>query len=607
MSTIHRKRGDYPYLNFGTGWWDMILLPWKRVVVSVLLATLGAALLAACGPQQAPPAAASPGQPGTVAVRVAPATVGSISVTTSYAAIVEATDQVDLVPLTTGRIEKLTVGTGSEIEEGQVIAEMSHSTLDAQLQQAQAKLAAIKAAAKPNELKARAQLDSARADLNQLLNPSSADLQVAQSAVATAQSNLDGARIKLDQLRNPAAAELAAAQEAVAHARTDLSAAQAKTNQAIAKGPSALWQSLLQYRISLQANKATLDNPALSWELTPGEIADAEEAVVANQEQIDLRLKQLRSSSLDPNDSLNTSSLIPEEIRTALWTESGALEGLETARAKLRELQNPSQDTVVQMQYELDAAQALLDAALAQLNLLKTPRPAELAAAKTVVAVAEQTLALNGEAHARHDIQAAQAQVNQIEQQLAELRVLAPFDGFVTQVWLSPGAVASPQTPIVTIARRDVLVSSKVEETDISSLRKGQRVTFTSPALPGQRLELQIHWIAPTSDEKAHTFLVQMSPMGAVPDLKLGMSGEVSIFTRHENVVLVPREAVRQQGGQAGLFVVQDGNALLQKLDVGLVDQKYMEVLKGVQPGDRVVVSGQNLLNEATPVIIVSK
>ena len=108
--------------------------------------------------------------------------------------------------------------------------------------------------------------------------------------MATAQSNLDSARINLDQLRNTSAAKLAAAQEAVAHAQTDLSAAQAITNQATAKGPSARWQSLLQYRISLQANRATLDNPALSWELTPEEIADAEEAVVANQEQIDLRL-----------------------------------------------------------------------------------------------------------------------------------------------------------------------------------------------------------------------------------------------------------------------------------------------------------------------------
>jgi membrane fusion protein (multidrug efflux system) len=501
----------------------------------------------------------------------------------------------------------LNVDTGSEIKQGQVIAGLSHSTLDAQLQQARAKLAGLTAAAKPNELKAKAQVDAARALLNQLLNPSSLDLQVAQSVVATAQSNLDSKRTKLDRLQNPTAAEVAAAQEAVAHAQTGLGTAQGKTNQAIAKETTSLWQSLLQHRIALQANQATLDNPALSWELTPEEIADAEEAVVANQEQISIRLKQLISFSLDPDDIRNTSALIPEEIRIGFWTEVEALEALETAKAQLRELQNPSQDTIAQVRYEVDAAQASLDAAIARLDLLKTPRPAELAAAKTAVAVAEQTLALTEEAYVSHDIQAAQAQVNQIEAQLAELQVRAPFDGFVTQVWLSPGEVASPQAPIVTVASRAVLVSSRVEETVISSLQKGQRVTFISPALPGQDLELQIQWIAPTGDEKAHTFSVQMSPTDADADLKPGMSGEVLFSTQRENVVLVPQEAVLRQGGQPALFVVQDGKAHLRQVVVGLTDQKHMEVLRGVQPGDRVVVSGQNLLNEATPVTILSE
>ena len=530
MSVIRPKRGDYPYLNFGKGWWEMILLAWKRVVFSVLLTILAAALLAACGPQPARSSPASFDQSGATAANSSTAETGRVSVAKSYAAVVEATNQVDVVPQAKGWVEKLNVEIGSEIKKGEVIAELSHGTLDAQLQQARPKLAAIKAAAKPNELKARALLDSARADLKQLRDPLFLDLQlqIAQSAVALAQSNLDSAKTELDQLQNPSAAELAAAQEGMAHAQTALSAAQANTNQAIGNRTSSLWQGLLHFRINLQANQATLDNPALSWELTPAEIADAQEALVANQEQIDLRLKQLRSSSLDPLDPLNDSSLIPEEIRTALWTESAALEALETARAKLGEVQNPSQDTIAQAHYEVDAAQASLDAALAQLNLSKAPRPAELAAAQTAVAVAEQTLALNEEAFAKHAIQAAQAQVNQIEQQLARLQVLAPFDGFVTQVWLWPGAVASPQTPVVTLTSRDVLVSLRVEETDISSLQEGQRVTFTSRALPGQKLELEIDWIARTGDRQSHTFLVQMHPVAEAPDLKPGMSGQVS-------------------------------------------------------------------------------
>ncbi len=95
-----------------------------------------------------------------------------------------------------------------------------------------------------------------------------------------------------------------------------------------------------------------------------------------------------------------------------------------------------------------------------------------------------------------------------------------------------------------------------------------------------------------------------MHPVAEVRELKPGMSGEVSILTRHDNAVLVPREAVRRQDGQSTLFIIQDGNALLQKVDLGLVDDKVIEILEGIQPRDLVVVSGQNLLNEGDPVNI---
>ncbi len=70
--------------------------------------------------------------------------------------------------------------------------------------------------------------------------------------------------------------------------------------------------------------------------------------------------------------------------------------------------------------------------------------------------------------------------------------------------------------------------------------------------------------------------------MDPAPDLKPGMSGHGSILTRHENVVLVPKEAVLHQGGQAAVFVVEDGMAHLQQVGGGLTDGKNMEIHNGV-------------------------
>ena len=645
----------------------MFILDWKRVTIWVLTGSVGIGLLVACAPPESPPAAES-SQANTL--RTEPAIMGSISVTKSYATVVEAKDQVDVVPVAAGRVEKLTVAVGSEVQRGQIIAELSHGTLDAQLQQAeaaqrkaQAKLASVQAAAKPNQTKAQARLDASRAKLEQLLSPAASDLQLAQSAVAKAQANLDSTRTNLYQLWHPVTTDLTEAQAQVAVAQSELSIAQAKVDQAIvdetagsglaeygvnhnpsrldtalanlsllknptpadfavveakveqtlalykgsprqrtAEASAALWGMVLIARQGLEASAATLGNPALSSALTSDEIATAQQIVTINQEVISVLLAKIRSDSLFSGD-----------IRTAMWVESEALAALEEARAKLDELQNPGESSIALAEYAVARDQASLDAALAELNSWKKPNSADLAAAQAEVAINEQILALTQNPHIQRKIEAAQAEVdeararvNLFRQQLAELQLRAPFDGFVTQIWLSTGAMASsrPPSPVVTIVSNDVVVSSLVEETSIGSLQKGQQVKFTSPVLPGQHIELRIVRIAPAGDGRAHTFAVQMHPLEPTPDLKPGMSGQVSISTRRENVLLVPKEAVLRRGGQSALFVVQDGIAHLQQVGGGLTDEKNMEIHNGIQPGDLILVSGQNVLDEGDSIFI---
>ena len=95
-----------------------------------------------------------------------------------------------------------------------------------------------------------------------------------------------------------------------------------------------------------------------------------------------------------------------------------------------------------------------------------------------------------------------------------------------------------------------------------------------------------------------------MYPLNPTQDLKPGMSGQVSILTRRENVLLVPAEAVLNRGGQPALFVVQVGVAHLRKVGAGLTDGKNMEIHDGIQAGDLVLVSGQHLLDQGGSIIL---
>ena len=772
----------------------------RRIIFALLAGLLGATVLAACGPPAPPTIQESMVEQRPVPVAVVPAAVGSIGVSTAYAATVSPYSSVDVVPLTTGRVERVLVDVGNEVKKGQVVAELNRGTLDAELMAAKANLAAAKGAAGPNELKAQAMLEAAKARLDELLNPPAADLkaaasalkaaetnletaesklqrlldpqpadiqkaktavttaesnvasaktrleklhdplmtnvQVAQSALARAQNNLDSAKIKLDEAQNPSASNLtraqsavettsrnlesaqtrlddilnpsvgnlASAQKAVQNARARLSNAQTTVNAAIAKQPGTTWQSLLGARTRLQANQAILDNVELSEQLRPEDKRDAQEAIAHNQQLIDELLAAVSISPLgDRDDVTNTKSLIPEDIRSAMWAESEAQKaleaaiealndledpgpdilvparnavaiaqaaydaaqeslnelenptdrtlslaqnnvaiaqaaydsaaetlkelqnpsdstisvaennlaiaqaGLDAAKANQAELENPSADVVTKAHHTVDAARAAADAASARYDRLKSPTAAAVAGARATVASAEQTLAVSKQSHAQYAIDAAQAMVSQIEERIAETQILAPFDGYVTKIWVSGGAttIINRATPVVSIVSKNLLVYIRVEETVVGSIAPEQELQFLSQALPGQMVNLKIDNISPAGEQMAHTFAVQLSPVSGAEGLKAGMSGEVFIDTLRDQVLLVPKQAVQRQGTQSNVFIVESGVARQVPVHLGLIDRRNAEILGGVNSGDEVVVQGQNLLSEGTAVTIM--
>ncbi len=733
------------------------------MAVSALLAVV---FLSACGSSQ-PPLTSDFFTPRTVGV--ATAVTGDISVETTYAAVVQAKEQVDLASMATGRVRLLSVEVGSQVNKGQIIAELTNVTLESQLQQAQAelreaqaRLASAQATLGPKQAKtlahleaaiaakeqltnpstanlqaaqsgvstaqskldsaglklelikspsasdiqaaesamatAQSNLDSANTRLNQLLNPSASDLQTAQGKVATARSKLANKKTQLEQLLNPSTAALAAAQEAVSDAHSRLSGAQVTVNNAISDALAAgtfaqitlnreqvrvydvivaavdagtfelvltrLWDDLLTARLGEQADVAILLNPALSSTLAQDELDDVNQSINNYRLSIAAHLSDIISSSVIPED-VNSPMLAENSAQSALDTaqeelkelqnpgqniigvarndvavEQAALDSalanleeiqnagentialaqnevakaiaaLESAKTDLAELGNPSKTSVALAQAEVESAQASLDAARANLTLLENPNKSDLAAAESLVAAAREGYAVTQPPLSEYTLQVAQAAVDKAQakiglasQQVEELKILAPFDGVVTRRLLAPGAMASPQTPVATLASSQVVVVLRVEETSINYLAIGQSVAFSSPALPGRELALVVDRIAPAGDQQSFTFLVMLNPTSGHPELKPGMSGQVAITTRLEDAVLVPKKAIILQVGQPALFVVEDNTARLKLVGVGLSDEINVEIRTGITPGDQVVVSGHNLLSEGDPVAV---
>src|SRR5207248_2562433 len=143
---------------------------------------------------QAGTGAAAGGGGGTL-VQTAPASIGAISSQLSYAGGVQASQQVNVVPKTSGIISQIYADVGQPVRTGDLIAQLDPGSLPQQLlqaqaalQAAQAKLAQVEAGALPSDVAAaRSQLDQANTTLQALFQPRPEDVQAAQA-------NLDAAR-----------------------------------------------------------------------------------------------------------------------------------------------------------------------------------------------------------------------------------------------------------------------------------------------------------------------------------------------------------------------------------------------------------------------------
>jgi HlyD family secretion protein len=242
-----------------------------------------------------------------------------------------------------------------------------------------------------------------------------------------------------------------------------------------------------------------------------------------------------------------------------------------------------AQDQVAQAEYNLKKAQE----SLAEIQAGPDPEDVEVAQAKVTSAQA-----------ALEDAQAA----------LEAATLVAPFDGTVMSVGAEVGDLVYPTTIVVALADLSNLrVTAFVDETDISQVEIGQEVEITFDAFPGRKFQGQVLEVPlqGTLSQNVLTYEVPLSLEGPEDvSLKPGMTANLKIVVgQRENVLLVPALAV-QQGEEGNVVMVQDspqGAAVQTPVEVGLSDGLYVEVVRGLNEGDQVVIEYQPAEEETFP------
>jgi len=203
----------------------------------------------------------------------------------------------------------------------------------------------------------------------------------------------------------------------------------------------------------------------------------------------------------------------------------------------------------------------------------------------------------------------AKAQLDQVNDQLSKTQIISPIDGVITSLDIKVGetAIASstniPGSSLMTIANpASIYTEVLVDEADVANIEVGQRTEIVAIAYPDQPMQGVVRFIANTAKiaqgRQGLSFVVKIdiTDTGDVI-LRPGMSCRAEIFTRQDQeVAAVPIQAILFEEDRAELrsdyfiFVNDDGVARKTKVEVGLSDDEYQELMSEIDADVEIVI-----------------
>ncbi|CEP66723.1 Uncharacterized [Moorella glycerini] len=377
----------------------------------------------------------------------------------------------------------------------------------------------------------------------------------------------------------------------------------------------------------------------------PGDVVKAGQ-VLASQDTADLEA-QLAQARANLNNALAKLQLL--EAGPLATDIAQAEANVESARAAY----NNAQATVERDQ-ALYQAGALSKAELDNAITNRDSAAAKLRQAQAALEALKNGNRPEDIAAARAQVEAARVQVTLAQSNLDSAQLRAPWDGIISAVNGEVGYRVGSGTnneSFLTLITPALQLRAQVNEADINKVKIGQKATFTVNALPGREMSGQVAWIAPqattVSNVQLYDVVISLDPN--LP-LKAGMTANVNIITaRKDNVLTVSRTAIAfaasyqnssnksgsqaagtpapgsgsgnsgnreiQRGGQgsaspatgtgageseagatepgtsrAVVLVLEEGRPVARQIITGLSDERNVEVVRGLKPGEAVII-----------------
>ncbi len=260
---------------------------------------------------------------------------------------------------------------------------------------------------------------------------------------------------------------------------------------------------------------------------------------------------------------------------------------------------------IKESQASLAQAQAELTDARLQYDRYKTLVAKDLVARQDYdTAVARLDKAKAGVAAARAHIKTTQAALANAQAAVEYSYIRSPFDGVVLTKYAEVGEVVAPfgaatnaRAAVVTMADlNSLMVEADVAESNLDKVHLGQPCEITLDAIPGKRFPGQVHMIVPTADRSKATVLTKVKFLEFDDRILPEMSAKVAFLSKPLKAeerrarLAMPKAALVSRNGRDWAFLLEGNRVKLAPLTLGPEMGDLVEITKGLQEGDKVVL-----------------
>ncbi len=190
------------------------------------------------------------------------------------------------------------------------------------------------------------------------------------------------------------------------------------------------------------------------------------------------------------------------------------------------------------------------------------------------------------------------AKIEQSGEARRRVPILAPISGVLTELGVREGAMVQAGMPAFTLTDlSSVWIVVEVPEAQGALLRPGLRVEVGVPTAPGKTFEGRLDYVYPELNAQTRTLKARIALPNPRLELKPGMFVTAALVSAARKVLAVPTEAVIQTGTR-NVVIVMDGERFrAATVKTGAEMAGRTEILEGLKAGERVVASGQFLID----------